>query len=111
MTTEEVDYIINHFNNLISEPERIAMKHHFYADEIDGSSLRKRWYLERKWITEDLEILKLLDGGYEQLRLRAAENALKNHPDKVYFNRCEICGKVARTPLARQCRFCGHDWH
>jgi hypothetical protein len=111
MTSEEIDYIVTHLTHLISEPERIALKHHFYADHIKESDLRKRWYLERKMITEDPEILKLLDDGYEQLRLRAAENVLKNHPGTVLFNRCEICGKPARTPLARQCRFCGHDWH
>ncbi|MDB5148568.1 MAG: uncharacterized protein JWQ57_2588 [Mucilaginibacter sp.] len=111
MTSEEIDYIITHLSNLISEPELIALKHHFYADSVKESDLRKKWYLERKMITEDPEILKLLDDGYEQLRSRAAENALKSHPGEVFFNRCKICGKPARTPFAKQCRFCGHDWH
>lgn len=112
MTSEEIDYIITHFSNLISEPELIALNHHLHADSIKENDSRKRWYLERKMITEDPEVLKLLDNGYEQLRSRAAENVLKNHQGKVVlFNRCKICGKPARTPFARQCRFCGHDWH
>jgi uncharacterized C2H2 Zn-finger protein len=26
-------------------------------------------------------------------------------------NRCPRCGEVAKTPKAKQCRFCKHDWH
>jgi hypothetical protein len=26
-------------------------------------------------------------------------------------NRCPECRRIARTPEARQCRWCGHDWH
>ena len=111
MRPEEIDYIITHFSNLVSEPERIAMHHHFYADKFEDDGLKGKRYLEMKMITEDPEILKLLDDGIEQLRIRAAANALKNHPEQVFFNRCRICNKLARTPKARQCRFCGYDWH
>jgi hypothetical protein len=26
------------------------------------------------------------------------------------INTCPQCGQLARTPLAKQCRHCGHDW-
>ena len=27
------------------------------------------------------------------------------------FNRCPACNCITKTPLARQCLWCGHDWH
>lgn len=113
MSTEEINYILNYFNHLVSLPERIAISHHAQAPhinwEVEGG--RTEWLLKRQLITQDPEILKLLDGGIEQLRMRAAENVMKNHAGEVFFNKCKICGKLARTHLAKQCRFCGHDWH
>lgn len=29
----------------------------------------------------------------------------------VVINRCPACQRIIRTPLARQCLWCGHDWH
>jgi hypothetical protein len=29
----------------------------------------------------------------------------------LVVNRCPRCRWVVRTPLARQCLWCGHDWH
>jgi hypothetical protein len=26
-------------------------------------------------------------------------------------NRCRMCQRVVRTPLAKQCFWCGNDWH
>ena len=28
----------------------------------------------------------------------------------MFLNRCERCSKLARTPYAKQCRFCGNHW-
>ena len=30
---------------------------------------------------------------------------------ELIVNRCPRCGRVARTPRARQCQWCKHDWH
>ncbi|HEX8020516.1 hypothetical protein [Mucilaginibacter sp.] len=113
MTAEEVSYIIWYFSDLIDSREAIALSHYNFSDEYKTGpdSKARRWLIKKGKITEDPEILRLLDNGYVQLRLSAAENVLKNHPGKVFFNRCKICGKLARTPRAKQCRFCGHDWH
>lgn len=32
-------------------------------------------------------------------------------PEKVFFNNCPKCGKLAITPQAKQCRFCSYNWH
>ncbi|MCJ8155648.1 hypothetical protein MKJ01_17975 [Chryseobacterium sp. SSA4.19] len=40
-----------------------------------------------------------------------AKRIMKETPDKVFFNNCSKCGKLARTPFAKQCRYCGYSWH
>ncbi len=70
-----------------------------------------RIYKENGWLTTDQTVLDLLKDGYENFELNVANRILTQHPDKVFFNYCPVCNKLARTPYARQCRHCGHDWH
>jgi hypothetical protein len=30
---------------------------------------------------------------------------------RIVVNRCPSCSRIVKTPLARQCLWCGHDWH
>jgi len=52
-----------------------------------------------------------LENGIDHFRLSTAERILKEDRDKIYFNNCPKCDELARTPDAKQCRFCGYDWH
>lgn len=36
---------------------------------------------------------------------------LKEHKGDVFINRCSQCNKIVRTPKAKQCFWCGYDWH
>ncbi len=40
----------------------------------------------------------------ERIRSDAVNGRLK-------LNRCPSCSRIARTPNARQCVWCGYDWH
>ena len=40
-----------------------------------------------------------------------AQYLMEHHSSEIYINNCPKCGKLARTPRAKQCRHCGHDWH
>ncbi len=48
--------------------------------------------------------------GEDALKLKIAERLFKNHKEQI-LNTCPRCEKLARTPLAKQCRHCGFDWH
>lgn len=67
-------------------------------------------YKKIGWYTEDRDILELVNGGQDKLEEMIAERLLKEHPDKVFINNCPNCGKLARTPVAKQCRHCGKNW-
>ncbi len=44
-------------------------------------------------------------------------DAIQDRIDREYregtlvVNRCPRCHRIVRTPLAKQCLWCGHDWH
>ena len=58
----------------------------------------------------DAKTNQLVELGTEKMETMIAERLLKESGD-IIINNCPKCGSLARTPRARQCRHCGHDWH
>lgn len=46
----------------------------------------------------------------EAEKIKIAEILIRDYKDKIFINDCPNCGKLARTPKAKQCRYCRHDW-
>ena len=68
-------------------------------------------YKQKGWLTSDQAALELIKDGYDAFELKTAKRILADNSDKIFLNNCAMCGKLARTPEAKQCRHCGHDWH
>lgn len=113
ITIEKADYIIAYYRDLLTLPERKALRHHVSTLKLEGVDKQSltRMYLKTGWLTDDPLILNYLREGYTQFILNCAERILHETPEKIFFNLCPNCGKLARTPQAKQCRFCGEDWH
>lgn len=60
-------------------------------------------------MTEDENILKLLENGIDEFEKQVAIRI--DNENVIKYNNCPNCNKLTRTPKAKQCRFCGHDWH
>jgi len=112
MDQETVDYIVSYFSNLYTEEEK-------YTIEIDivksfGTAEAFADYeahYEMGMFSEQedyLELVKMTAGEFNSI---LATRLLCDHKDKIFINRGKKCDKLARTPLAKQCRHCGHDWH
>ena len=117
MDRETTLYIKNHFSKLITGKESLA-NHCIYSAIIsqsakDFSNLYtvSRIYREIGWLTKDEDALDLVKLGEEGFDLKVAQRILSEHKDKVFMNYCPTCGRLARTPYARQCRYCSYDWH
>ena len=68
--------------------------------------------LEEWWGRKgDADIEAALAEGPEIFRRRVANRILTEHHDAVILNRCPSCGRIVRTPQAKQCFWCGLDWH
>ncbi|MBI1286031.1 MAG: hypothetical protein GC178_00470 [Flavobacteriales bacterium] len=113
MDQETAHYIVEHYRSLMIEKEKRAQRHHFSTVKIgdEASEARQRVYQKMFWLSNDPEILALLDGGYERFEIHTASRILSEHEDEVFLNHCPKCGRLARTPKAKQCRYCGNDWH
>jgi hypothetical protein len=59
----------------------------------------------------DSEIDAALAEGAEAFRRRVCRSVLSERGRDLFVNRCPRCNRVVRTPHARQCFWCGHDWH
>ncbi|WP_295222712.1 hypothetical protein [uncultured Chryseobacterium sp.] len=66
---------------------------------------------EKDWIRQTPETDNLLRNGYEEFEINVAKRIVAQTPKKIFFNNCPDCGKLARTPSAKQCRYCGSSWH
>lgn len=104
------DYVWQHFSRLFTETESHAYWG-VYAERAGraGNSRLKDTIWSR--LVEKPEAVALLADSVEAFRLRAARHVLSAHGSEIFINRCPACRRVVRTPKARQCFWCGHDWH
>jgi hypothetical protein len=113
MEKELTDYIFTYCSGFFSETESKAHRHHFgtikFTSYSENHTLIKE--VKKKFITDDPSVLKLLEGGYTEFMQNTAERIYKDHESDLELNLCPRCDKIARTPKAKQCRFCGYDWH
>jgi hypothetical protein len=68
--------------------------------------------LNRHWgAAGDAEVEAALADGPEPFRRHVRDRLLSERAAEVFVNRCPKCERVVRTPQARQCFWCGFDWH
>jgi len=111
MDIEKVDYIIRYFSNLMTDDEKLALKHQMYMSKSSDNTTLGNMNDKKKWINNDPQITTLLKDGYEMFKTKIVKRIMNETPGKVIFNNCPKCGKLARTPQAKQCRFCNYNWH
>lgn len=47
----------------------------------------------------------------EEYRANVVKRLIAECHDQIDFNRCTECDRLPRSPLAKQCPWCGYDWH
>lgn len=109
---ELTDYIWHNYRHLLTAFEWRVWN----ADTADwkaerssekmASTIRKRWGSQN-----DPEVAAALERGIAVFRREARNRILAEHPEEVTINRCSRCQRIVATPLARQCLWCGLDWH
>ena len=76
-----------------------------------NDSGQSRRLLERKEFCGDPQVEEAMAEGHEAFRERVYRRILSELVGLGLINRCPACRRVVRTPQARQCFWCGHDWH
>ena len=69
-------------------------------------------HFAHRFLTDDeKKIISYRFLGFETVKLVALERIMTEHKNEIFFNRCAKCNRLARTPYASQCRYCGYSWH
>lgn len=109
---ELTQYVFSNYGHLMTIREIAADRTITVRQKAGDSALPKlREMLTRKWVSNDPEVLQLLEGGSEQFYVNVRERILREHSAEAFLNRCPQCGGLARTPRAKQCRHCFFSWH
>jgi hypothetical protein len=118
LTPEAAHYVIGFYGLLMTDVERRAeghlsatMKATLGRSDVAAQKDALRSRIHSKFLSEDRNVLRLAADGYEAFAQRTAARILQECGAEVRFNRCPRCGELARTPTAKQCRHCHHDWH
>lgn len=110
--SELTRYIWNNYEHLMTDLERRvgrAILGRQKAAAVEGEAMKRM--LSKRWgLAGDPEVDSALSAGPEPFRRPVARRILLECDDAI-VNRCPQCRRVVRTPRARQCLWCGHDWH
>ncbi len=111
MDKELRTYLIEKCRNWML-PEEIKALGQIELKESEIYSTEKSKFAQKKmelvYGIGDEKTDELVALGKEKLSNKIAERLLKENSGIV--NKCPNCGKLARTPKAKQCRYCGHSW-
>lgn len=113
MEKELKKYLIEKCRNWMLPEELNALRRLNLTQSGEESTRRvalKSVKLELVYGFSDDKTNELVLLGREKLELAIAGRLLEHHESEV-INNCPKCEKLTRTPFAKQCRFCGHDWH
>ncbi|MVO07757.1 hypothetical protein GOQ30_01100 [Flavobacterium sp. TP390] len=110
---ELIDYIHQYCSEFNTELERKARNHNIGMSKWGSRENLppKLIELRDRHISTDKNVLKLLENGFEEFKIKAATRIYKEYKNELTLNLCPKCGKIARTTDAKQCRFCRYDWH
>ncbi|WP_294293407.1 hypothetical protein [uncultured Chryseobacterium sp.] len=111
MDQETAKYIIRYFGHLMTDDENAALKYQMYMYKSSDNEKQRKIMTERGWIRQTAETDNLLRKGYEEFEINIAKRIAEQTREEIFFNDCLECGKLARTPSAKQCRYCELNWH
>ena len=102
------------------EVERDTIKYHQFGykigkpehyESIESYNQKKEKVFSKFEVKENDEIKNLIQNGYEQFVINIGKRIEKDSPKAYTLNQCPNCKFLARTPYAKQCRKCSHNWH
>lgn len=102
-------YVRHNCRDLMSEFERLAEPAVASRNQDLIASLTGM--LKERHRHEDPAVVKALGYGHEQFMQAVIDRILRTHRDKIALCRCPKCRRIAATPRAHQCLWCGADWH
>ncbi|MBC9909868.1 hypothetical protein [Chitinophaga varians] len=104
------DYIYRYCEKFMTEDELDAKKAMAYGYNTQPASIRSVMQ-EKGWLNDDPRVLAMMADGDKATKDSIVKRVWNDHQHELPLNLCPKCFRIARTPQARQCRFCYHSWH
>jgi hypothetical protein len=100
-------YLVRYFGANLTDAERELL----WACHLT-SLIENRPELEgqRKFYRSEEAKKAIVEGGLEQTICTTSEAILAREGSKLFVNRCPSCHRLVRTPKAKLCLWCGHNW-
>jgi hypothetical protein len=109
------DYVWWNYMQFFTTPEKLGAKGlraEFKAGAAEDTSPKIAKMLRKHWGAESgSEAASALAEGQDAYKRRVRERVMRDHADDIVVNRCPACDRIVKTPRAKQCLWCGHDWH
>jgi hypothetical protein len=111
------EYVWRNYRELMSEGEIAAYKALIGSAKIDAYTEdgvppgNAEWFRRHFGRLDDPVVARQLTDGRETFYRRVRDRLLQERTDDVFVNRCGRCNRIVVTPLAKQCLWCGYDWH
>lgn len=107
---ELIDYIYGYGGKFMTDAEKMAGKTIHYNSK--GLNLTTLDFIKSKgWFSDDENIQAMIADGFDAFKYGVVLRIYGQHKNELNLNLCPRCKKIARTPQAKQCRFCFFDWH
>ncbi|MCB9678207.1 MAG: hypothetical protein H6737_24110 [Alphaproteobacteria bacterium] len=100
------DYLLNHGRMHLDDSEREKLRLLNL-----GATRSKNFELLLRSGNAATVLESLLEQGEDTFFEAICRRFLREHEHELITNRCQRCNGLCRTPRARQCRWCGHNWH
>lgn len=111
---ELTEYLWHNYVVLFSENERLTARTLLSEEKMASRQMSEpmRHLMRRKLVSRgNPDIDQLLANGPHAFRVSAALRVMEVSKDEYFVNRCPLCSRIVATPRAKQCLWCGHDWH
>lgn len=107
-------YVFRHFPHLLTALERRVTEY-----DVPIVSNSDHWKIvrlhqsleERDGHVPDEAVLAAMETPYDVRKQQALHRLISEKREQIFENRCPACERLARTPVAQQCLWCGYDWH
>lgn len=107
-------YVSQHFRHRMTPLERRLTEYvvPILSDAKNYKILMLHEFLEeRDGQVDDADVLAAFRTPHTERIANALNRVLEIRRGDIFENRCSECHRLVRTPVAKQCLWCGHDWH
>lgn len=104
-------YVIKNYAHLMTKQESHAWNCIIRREKSIWNASRKNVLEAEQAFDEVYGSKELLANGTKVFLVRTRMRVMDENVGRVFVNRCPTCTAIVATPRAKQCLYCGHDWH